>query len=140
MSLTLSYFLPKPYYFKDRDVRPLFKSDIRSCDIDTDKIVSLAKFGQRSSKSGNIYTMTIELGTIENITSTTNVKVHCTCPNFKFQCASLLWKYEALYGDIEDRRLPKKQTKPFVCKHLYSAILLLNKLNTVSALKQIAGD
>lgn len=140
MSLNISYFLPKPLFFKDRDIRPIYKEDISSCVIDDEKGVTIIKFVQRSSKSDKIYDLVIELDTVDTITTQTNVKVHCNCANFKYQCKTLLWHYDALHGDVEDRRLPKKQSKPYVCKHLYSAILLMNKLNNVGAIKQLAGD
>lgn len=140
MNIPISYFLAKPYYFRNREVLTARKDELLSCVVDEEQKTSLIKLVQKSSKSGKIYTLFIELDTIDTITASTKVKVRCECANFKYQCQTLLWKYDALYGDVEDKRPPKKQSKPYICKHLYAAIVLLLKLNSVNTIKTLTGD
>jgi len=135
MSLPISYFLAKPLFFKDRTILTLNKNNFISCEIDKVKKITLIKLWQESSEPGKHHTLIFELNTDHEITHNTKIKVHCTCMNFKFQCKTLLWKYDSLYGPVEDERLPKNQTKPYVCKHLYAALMLLLKINTVTSIK-----
>jgi len=138
MSLPISYFLAKPLFFKDKTIYTLNKNNFVSCNIDKD--ITVIQLIQLSSELGKTYTLDFELNTIHEITHNTKMKVHCTCMNFKFQCKTLLWKYDSLYGPVEDDRLPKNQSKPYVCKHLYAAIILLLKMNNVNAIKNTIGE
>ncbi len=140
MSLSISYFLAKPYYFKDREKLSAVKSDLVSCTVDSENVVSVIKLLQNTSKSGKLYTNFIELDTVDRITTTTRIRVHCDCANFKFQCESLLAQYDSLYGKPEDSRLPKNQTKPYICKHLYASLILITRLNSIKSLNAIIGD
>jgi len=140
MSLPISYFLAKPLFFKDKTILTLTKNNIISCDIDQEKKLSLIKMIQKSSELGKYYTLIFELNTDHEITHNTKIKVSCTCMNFKFQCKTLLWKYDSLYGPVDDDRLPKSQTKPYICKHLYAAINLLLKMNNITTIKNNIGE
>jgi len=140
MSLPISYFLAKPFYFKDREILPMVKNDIISCIPDEENGVTIIKMLKKSSKSDKLYELIIQIDTVDAISSRNLIKVHCECANFKFQCKSLLWKYDSLYGEPDVKQLPKKHSKPYVCKHLYAAILLLNRLNNVQSIIKLLGE
>lgn len=134
MSLPINYFAAKPRFFKDRQIIPMVKRDIVSCNIDEDNKFTLIKLVNKTSKSGKIYTLNIQLFTIGVIAASTQIKVNCDCPSFLYQCKSLLNTRDAVYGPVENVKLPKKFNKPYVCKHLYSALILLMRLNNVTTI------
>ena len=105
--------------------------NIISCDINIDDTTTLIKLVNNTSLSGSIYNLTIQLFTTDVISASTQIKVNCDCLNFMYQCKSLLHKHDAVYGPVEVTKLPKKINKPFVCKHLYAALILLKQINNV---------
>jgi len=135
MSLPINYFAAKPAFFKDRKIVPMVKENIVSCYIDEKNKWTLIEFVNKSSKSGKIYNLEIQLYTTDTIQSITEIKVNCNCASFLYQCKSLLYTRDAVYGPTEITKLPKKYNKPYVCKHLYAALVLLMRLNNVKLIK-----
>jgi len=137
MSLPINYFAAKPRFFKEREIIPMVKRDIISCDIDKENGFTIIKLVNSTSKSGKIYKLEMQLFTIGSIAASTQIKVNCDCPSFLYQCKSLLNTRDAVYGPTEVTKLPKKFNKPYVCKHLYSALVLLMRLNNVTTINPV---
>ena len=71
------------------------------------------------------------IGTDDRIlTRNSNIKVYCSCPDFAYTFAYVLYKHDSLLFPyefpIEFRTIPPRkrnpQQIPFVCKHLYTII------------------
>ena len=59
MSLPISYFLPKPLFFKDTKIPIFTDSDITQVTIDEKNQTTLIKLEKKSIESGNIYELFI---------------------------------------------------------------------------------
>ena len=131
--LTLSQFMSRTYDVRNRP--GVSRSLIRILDFVTsdDGNTIVFRVGSQSD-STQFYKCKILLKDYQ-ITPMTNVKFHCTCPSFKFQFESILFKNEALIGIPSDIKLPKKP-QLHICKHLEGC---LNYLITFKNLDYISS-
>lgn len=76
-----------------------------------------------NKKSGKGYNVAIHMDT-EQLTPKSNLKVYCSCSDFKFRWAYVLYKQGALLNPKEFVLEPPKKTNPDnkmnACKHIHT--------------------
>ncbi len=93
-----------------------------------------------NKKSGQAYNITILMDTKE-MSNTSNVKVKCSCSDFKFRWAYVLSAKDALLSPGEFQLTPPNKTNPDqtmnACKHIHAFIKneMDDKLKTFSKRK-----
>jgi len=135
MPLNIGHFIAKPLFFKDKQIDIISYMNLKKCFIDEENKFTIVEFIHKSQTSNSIYNITIQLFTIDSISSSTPIKVYCSCKSFLFHHQSLLHKYDSAYGEVKDTRLPNKPNKVFVCKHIYPILTFLMKHNNVNNIK-----
>ena len=87
------------------------------------------------------YDCSIFILTDNQISQNTKCKFKCTCPSFKYEFETILYMNDALIGEPRSKRLPKKRTGIFICKHLFGCINILENFNTVdNIMKHVKGE
>ena len=90
-----------------------------------------------NKKTGKAYNVDIELNT-PKMELDSNCKVSCTCEDFKFRWAYVLWQQDALLHPKTFILTPPEKTNPNetlnACKHIHAFIHneMIGKLRTMS--------
>jgi hypothetical protein len=93
-----------------------------------------------NKKSGKAYNITVHMDT-KDMTDKSKVKVACTCEDFKFRWAYVLWKQDALLNPKTFQLTPPDKTNPdqtmSACKHIHAFMAneMDHKLRTFSGRK-----
>ena len=88
-----------------------------------------------ATDSAKMYNVSIWLSKKE-INMSTEIKMHCDCPSFKFQYSAVLATKDCLYGEPEVDKLPKKPQLG-VCKHLRLALNFLTKFKNLEYIERL---
>jgi len=134
MALSLSRFIAKPSIISKRKSSSLLNINITSCEEENGG--NLIKFIVKSSSNTNkFYSCNIWLLTDDIINLNTICKLSCNCPSFIYEFSAILNKFDALYGESESKKLPKKAKPIFGCKHLSGVIQLIMRYNNIKTIK-----
>jgi hypothetical protein len=123
--------LARPFNVKDRERISYQNIKIIDCQETDNKYLITVNI--ISSKSNTIYNGKIFIDTKDTITVNTPVEVVCNCPSFKYQFETLLGLNNFLYGNMSTDKIPKKKQTIFACKHIETALNLILKLSTITA-------
>lgn len=125
-----SYYIIKNSLRKDYDIKyNLLKWNVYLLGYNKYNDLNVLDFKVRSVDSNNIYYVSIGTKNVQ-INFNSYIKVYCTCPDFAYTYAYVLYKNDALlYPDefpVEFKTIPPKKRNPdqiiFICKHVYTIL------------------
>lgn len=140
--LTLSRFMSKPFLYRNRKTPNMGNISLINCTPGSEENSGfIVDFLVKSSSKPDEYESSIQLYTEDSITLNTKCKFRCNCPSFKYEFETMLYNNGALIGLPSSKRMPKKRTGVFVCKHLIAGIIVLQHLNSIqNIVNHIKGE
>lgn len=135
--LQLSRFMSVPFLYKNRkppNLRNIILTDCTPGGENTSGFI--ISFRILSDKRKTVYDADIYVDTDDTIHMNTPCKFKCNCSSFKYEFETMLHQNGSLIGEPSSKRLPKKQTGVYVCKHLVSCIILLTRFNDIATIQK----
>lgn len=130
--MKIGFFLARPNSYLEKEI----PKNIKLINIKSENNGNVLTFQVKSlTKPNKNYQSIIWLGTDDLINPTTNVKFNCQCQSFLYQYNVILSQHNALYGKAVSSKIPKKNQKIFICKHLFGCLIYLMKNKSINNLK-----